>query len=347
MATIYDVAERAGVSPATVSKALANRQHVSAATRARVVAAAAELAFIPNPIARHLSNRRTGVVGFLIPYVPDYLFSDPFLLEFIRGMADNLAEQDFHLLLAMPRPSGESGSDPYRRLRQGMVDGAIVLESDGGSGPAAALADQTYPWITLGYRREDDGSSSRNLIHADDYGGALRLTRHLQSLGHTRIGVISGPHRLMGALEERLRGYRAAVAGTGQRLDPTLLTYGDFTPESGYRAVDQLLDLDAPPTAIFALNDRMALGAISRIHERGLRVPADLSVAGFDDVQAAALAVPPLTTVRQPGFDMGLRAATLLGRLIRQELAQFESEVLPTEVIVRASTAAPAPPIRR
>jgi len=347
MATIYDVAERAGVSPATVSKALANRRHVSAATRARVAAAAAELAFTPNPIARHLSNRRTGVVGFLIPYVPDYLFSDPFLLEFIRGMADNLAEQDFHLLLSMPRPSGESGGDPYRRLRQGMVDGAIVLESDGGEALTAALAGQTYPWITLGYRREGDGSSGRNLLHADDYNGALLMTQHLQSLGHTRIGVISGPHRHMGALEERLRGYRAAVAGCGQPLDPALLTYGDFTPASGYGAVDRLLDLPHPPTAIFALNDRMALGAISRMRERGLRVPADVSVAGFDDVPAAALALPPLTTVRQPGFAMGLRAATLLGGLIRREAAPFDSEVLPTELVVRASTAAPPPPSRR
>jgi DNA-binding LacI/PurR family transcriptional regulator len=259
------------------------------------------------------------------------------LLEFIRGVADSLAEQDYNLLLAMPRPSSKPEDDPYRPLHQSSVDGALILET---RGTAESLTGQPYPWLTLGYRRADDGSTAHNLIHADDFGGALRLVQHLHSLGHTRIGLISGVLQSMGAVEERVRGYQAALHAAGGPADAALIAYGDFTPESGYRAVDRLLDLPDPPTAVFALNDRMALGAIQRIRERGLRVPEDISVAGFDNIPAAALSMPPLTTVHQPGFEMGVRAATLLGQLIRREIDQFDSEVFPTRLIVRASTAA-------
>ncbi len=345
MTTIYDVAARAGVSPATVSKALTNQPHVSAQTRARVALAAAELDYSPNPAARNLSSRHLGIIGFIIPYVPDYLFNDPFLLEFIRGVEDYLAEQDYNLLLSTARPSAGSQDDAYRRiLRRRTVDGVIVLETGSGHNLAARLDQQDYPWVTLGYRRKAEGAGSQNMVHADDYHGALHMTRYLQSLGHTRIGVISGPCSFMGALEERLRGYRAAVASTGQALDPALIAYGDFTADSGFRALDTLLDLPEPPTAIFALNDRMALGAIRRARGRGLRVPTDLSVSGFDDIAEAALAEPALTTVRQPGFQMGLRAAEMLCKLINKELAYFESVVLPTTLVPRATT---APPWRR
>ena len=339
--TIYDVASRAGVSPGTVSKVLAERQHVSARTRALVLQAVSDLDYAPHATARNLSRRRTQILGLILPYGADYLFGDPFLLDCIRGIDDYAEAHDYYLLLCTAKPQATPTGPVGRLLPRGSVDGAVVLEAAASAALVPQLERQGYPWVTLGYPATQEGRI-RNAIHADDYGGALAMTRHLHRLGHTRIGVISGPPHWMGALEARLAGVRLAQHEAGQPPDPALIAYGDFTPESGYQAAAQLLAARPAPTALFALNDRMALGAARLLAERGLHVPQDISLAGFDDIAAAAMANPPLATVRQPGFQMGIRAATVLAQLISGELAYFENIVLPTELVSRAS-AGPVP----
>jgi DNA-binding LacI/PurR family transcriptional regulator len=220
-------------------------------------------------------------------------------------------------------------------LRSDMIDGAIIVETSDVQPFAEALAAERSPWVVVGYAQQ----SATPAVHADDYGGAFAATRHLIELGHRRIGVISSVWRPF-AIEERERGIHDAMAQAGLAPDPELLTLGDFSIESGARAGRTLLGIATPPTAIFALNDRMALGLIRAAGDSGLRVPADLSVVGFDDISLATLLTPALTTVSQPGFALGTAAARALFQLLDGE-PLAPPAALPTELIVRGSTGRP------
>lgn len=340
MANIYDVAKRAKVSTATVSKVLSNTPYVSEPTRARVLEAVKALDYSPSLAARALTHNRTFIVGLVIPYDPNYLFSDPFLLEIIRGVDEAVTEFDYNLLLSTAAKNGTAQTNQRsayaRLLRTGYVDGAITIETFEGDEPAHQLEAAGLPRVSVGYL---GAAASSNVVHSDDYGGSLNIVRHLLEQGHRRIGVISGPANFMGAMDERIRGYQDALKEYNLEYNPELVTYGDFTIESGYEAAKQLLALEPRPTAFFGMNDRMAIGAIRKAQEFGLRVPEDLSVTGFDDVALATAINPPLTTVRQNGFGIGYTAATQLFKLIDNQVKSFDSVVLPAELILRSSTA--------
>ncbi|HEX5689805.1 MAG TPA: LacI family DNA-binding transcriptional regulator [Roseiflexaceae bacterium] len=332
MTTIDDVAKIAGVSPATVSKVLNNRSYVSADTRARVQQVIAETGFIPSQRARGLSKQRSYILGLLIPYTPDQLFADPHLLECMRGIEDLTNAHDYNLLLSTARAPAEAAAAGVRLLRSDVIDGAVVLETSDLQPFTEALSQQQAPMVVIGYAR---GRTTR-AVHADDYGGAVQAVRHLLELGHRRIGVVGSVLRPF-AIEERLRGVRDALAEAGLSLDQQLLVEGDFTSASGERAGHTLLDLPAPPSAVFALNDRMAIGVIRAASSRGLTVPADLSVIGFDDIPLATLLTPPLTTVRQPGFALGQAAAKIIFALLDGR-EPGPPPVIPTEFIIRETT---------
>ncbi len=343
MANIYDVAKQANVSIATVSKVLSNTPYVSVPTRERVLQAVRALDYTPSLAARALTGNRTYIVGLVIPYDPTYLFSDPFLMEEIRGVDDAVTSHDYNLLLSTASRSlavnqTNQQSAYARLLRTGYADGAITFETFEGDAPAHQLETAGLPRVSVGYAGQQ---AVANVVHSDDYAGSLELVRYLLQLGHRRIGVISGPANFMQAMNERLRGYQHALAAYQLESDPQLVAYGDFTSESGYVAAGQLLALQYRPTAIFAMNDRMAIGAMRRAQEMGLQIPTDLSVAGFDDVPLSVAIDPPLTTVRQNAFVMGHTAATLLFNLIENPTKTFDSVVLPTELIIRGSTAPP------
>jgi DNA-binding LacI/PurR family transcriptional regulator len=335
MPTIDDIARLAQVSPATVSKVLNNRPYVSTATRARVERAIAETGFVPSQRARGLSKRRSFILGLLIPYTSDQLFADPHLLEIMRGIEAEADRHEYNLLLSTARAQVNAADAFSRLLRSDVIDGAIIVETLDVQPLAHALAQQPSPWVVVGY----PGAASIPAVHADDFGGALAATRHLLALGHRRLGVISSSPRPY-ALEERLRGVRAALAGAGLCLDESLLVTGDFSIESGEAGARQLLDRPEPPSAIFALNDRMALGVIRAAWARGLSVPGDLSVVGFDDIALATLLTPSLTTVRQPGYSLGGAAATALFGLLGGQPAPPPA-TLPTDLIVRGTTGPP------
>jgi DNA-binding LacI/PurR family transcriptional regulator len=335
MTTIDEIAKLANVSPATVSKVLNNRSYVSAETRARVEQVIAETGFVPNQRARGLSKRRSYILGLLIPYTPDQLFADPHLLEIMRGIEAEANLRDYNLLLSTARGAADAVNACVRLLRSDVIDGAVVVETLDLQPFAEALAHQKSPWVVIGYTNAE----SIREVHADDYGGAFKATHHLLELGHRRIGAISSVPRPF-ALEERLRGIRDAMAEFGLRLDEELITLGDFSIESGERAGRQLLEQAAPPSAIFALNDRMALGVIRAAQSLGLSVPTDLSVTGFDDIPLSTLVTPSLTTVRQPGFALGAAAAGALFALL-DNMSPLPSTVIPTEFIIRGTVCPP------
>lgn len=335
MATIYDVAARAGVSIATVSKVLSGNGSISEKTRVRVLDAVAALDYVPNAAARSLARERTGMIGVALAYDPDDLFADPNLLQILHAVDTVITAHDGALLLSTARSADDPLSGCRRLLKGYQLDG-LLLEGNFGTAGEALVRQARYPCVVIGY-------STRGLpcVYPDDYHGALMLMRHLIDLGHRAIGIINGPTALhQPAMEARLAGCRDALAEAGLALRPELIVPGTFRSESGYRGAAQLMVRTPTPTAIFAFNDRMALGALRWLREHGYRVPEDVSVAGFDDIASASEASPPITTVRLSPREIARRAAEMLFAFIEGTPPGEARVVLPTQLIVRGSTGA-------
>jgi len=329
--TIYDVAEKAGVSTATVSKVLSNTPYVSKKTRDNVLAIVDEMGYIPNLAARGLSKARTFILGLAVPYASNYLFDDPHLLSFMRGVEEIAAEQNYNILLIPARAGERADTSLQRLLHTQYIDGAIIVGLHQMEEAEHLLRQRTFPAVSLGYHASND-----NFVHADDRLGALQATRHLLDLGHKDIGIISAGVTLT-ALDERLAGYRTGLSQASIQFRPEMIRHGDFTEQGGEDATADLMALDKPPTAIFAFNDRMAIGAIRKLKRTGLHVPHDVAVIGFDDIPAAAMYEPALTTVRQPAFDMGKTAMRMLLDLIEGKIDHFPPAILPAMLVVRDS----------
>ena len=335
MPTIDEIAKLARVSPTTVSKVLNNRPYVSQATRRRVEHVIAETGFVPSQWARLLSQRRSYILGLLIPYTSDQLFADPHLLEVMRGIESAANRYEYNLLLSTGRAPVEAASACTRLLRSDVIDGAVVVETQDLRAFAETLGSRPAPWVVLGYAP----AGGVPAVHADDYGGARDAMHYLISQGHRRIGVVSSTPRPF-AIDERMRGLQDAIQTVGLTLDSSLVVLGDFSTASGEQAGHTLLTHPNPPTAIFALNDRMAIGVVRAATARGLRVPEQLSVIGFDDIALATLLTPQLTTVRQPGYILGETTAETLFALLDPQRT-IPSPIIPTSLIVRGSVQPP------
>jgi len=335
-ATIKDVAARAGVSYQTVSRVINNQPGVTEKTRSKVQQAIADLNYRPSLAARSLPGRRSYVIGFIIPYEPDYLIRDPNLLAQISGADTEANAHGYNLLLSTAGDS-KSGLEAYERfIRNHVGDGALVIETASSREGGELLANQDYPYVSLG---RDLGNPNAYVVSSDNRDGGRLITQHLLEKGHRRIGVINGPPiGAVAALQERLDGHQQALAEAGLSFDPTLMVYGDYTRPSGEQATQQLLAHPNRPTAIFALNDRMAMGAIRAAQTTGLRVPEDVAIVGYDDISAAADFNPRLTTVNGSARKVGQLAAQMLFKLIAGESLQEKEVVLPAELIVRESS---------
>jgi len=333
-ATIKDVAAEAGVSYQTVSRVINNHAHVSAETRCRVQEAIQALNFKPNLAARSLPRRRSYIIGLIIPYEADYLIEDPNLLAQISGIDVEANSHGYSLLLSTAGQSG-SGLSAYERfIRNRVADGVLVIETASSRAGSELLVNQAYPYVSIGY---DLGNPEAYVVHADR-GSGKKVTCYLIEKGHRRIGVINGPPTgAIVGMQDRFAGYQQALAESHLPFDPMLITQGDYTPQSGEIAAKKLLSLPDPPTAIFAFNDRMAMGAIRALQRAGLSVPADVAVVGYDDIPAAASFDPPLTTVRQPSKQLGQVAAQILFKLIAGEPVAAKEVILPVEFIIRQS----------
>jgi LacI family transcriptional regulator len=334
--TIKDVAAQAGVSYQTVSRVINNQASVTEKTRCKVQLAIDVLNFRPNLAARSLPRHRSNIIGFIVPYEAEYFFRDPHLLAQISSIDAEINRRGYNLLLSTAAGS-DNGLEAYERfIRNQVADGALVVETAAGIAGNPLLRQHNYPYVSLGYDLSDQG---KYLVHCDDRRGAYEATRHLLEKGHRRIGIINGsPIGAVGATQERLIGHLEALAEAGLVFEPSLMVYGDYTRPSGQQAAEKLLALSEPPTAIFAFNDRMAIGAIGALKSAGRRVPEDIAVVGFDDILAAANFTPPLTTVRQPSTQVGQAAAQILFKLINGEPVDNPEVVLPAELIVRQSS---------
>lgn len=330
--TIRDIAASAGVSVATVSRVLNGRPDVKAATREMVLDTIRTHNFSTNRSARGLAGGRTNLVGITLPN----LHAEYFAL-ILSGAADTLYEQDVRAVVCPTLHQEDREVSLLDRLMHGTTDGSLIVLPESRR-ELRLLARRRYPFVVVDPKEPlPDGVPA---VCAAHFSGARDATDHLIRLGHRRIGAISGPGTWVASIE-RLHGYQAALAADGIIAPPELIVESNFQVQGGYEAGHLLLDLPERPTAIFAFNDNMAVGTLQAIRERGLRVPDDISLVGFDDAQSASLISPPLTTVRQPLVEMGRHAANLLLRLLDGQPAEALRVDLATRLVVRASTAPP------
>jgi len=330
--TIRQIADLAGVSIATVSRVLNGRSDVSDETRELVSHVIRENGYTANRSARGLSAGSTGLVGVLVPLVYPAYFS-----AILAGAAEALSERNLQIVLSPTGHEHDREVSVLDRLRS-LTDGALIILPEESSEELARLLDRGYRFVVLDPLMPlDERIPSVSAAHAS---GADQAMRHLLELGHRRIAQITGPRGWV-ATEDRRRGYRAALAAAGILPDPALEVGAEPEIEFGREAAQKLLDLPRPPTAIFAFNDNIAIGAIQAARARGLRVPEDLSIVGFDDVEYATIVTPALTTVRQPLAEMGRTAVSLLNRLLDRQRFETLHLELATRLVVRESTGPP------
>ena len=333
-ATIRDVARRAGVSIATVSRALNNSGAVSADARVAVERAARALNYRPHPAARSLHGKATGGLGVLLPFV-----SGEFFAELLTGLDEAAQEEGRFLVVSTSHRRPEE----FRAAMQAMakrVDGLVVMAPElDVPGVESVLASEG----PVSFINTSVNGAAADVLNFDNYGGAFALTQHLLEAGHRRIALIKGAPGAWDA-QERMRGYRAAMAEAGMEAPSELEFEGDYTPSAGYAAVEAILDAAPRPTAILAANDYCAAGVLSALHKAGIVVPEGMAVTGFDGVTSTRYMLPPLTTVRVPIREIGRRAIKLLvSRLVGDTPDRPVQEVVPVELVVRESTLADGP----
>jgi DNA-binding LacI/PurR family transcriptional regulator len=328
--TIYDVARLAGVSTATVSRALNGTGQIAPATRAAIDSAVEQLGYQPNTLARSLVTKSTQTIALLLPDI-----ANPFYAALVSGIQQRALDTGHTMLLCTTEGDPEREEQYLTLLRAKQVDGVLV---DGLVLPPDRIARFVEDGLPIVCLDRDVESSSVPLVQVDNRLGARMATEHLVSLGHRRVAHVAGAPEL-GISDERVQGYRDALAAAGIEPDPELLAVGSFTEEGGYEATVALRSAEL--TAVFAANDLSAIGVIHAIVESGRRVPEDVSVVGFDDLRLSRHTTPPLTTIHQPALEIAQRATQLLLDLASgREVGQVRHLLAP-ELIVRGSTAAP------
>jgi LacI family transcriptional regulator len=331
--TIRDIAGMAGVSVATVSRVMNGRGDVAPGTRELVQRIVREHGYTTSRAARGLSAGRTGLIGATVPLVYPAYFS--FILS---GAAEALSERDMRLVLCPTQHEHAREVSLLERMMHGTTDGGLLILPQESSDELESLLMHGYRFVVVDPLQPlNESIPAVSCAHS---AGADAAIKHLLELGHRRIAAITGPRGWV-ATEHRRRGYHAALAAAGILPDPALELDSDFEIGGGREQTRMLLSLPDPPTAIFAFNDNLAIGAIQAARGRGLRVPEDLSVVGFDDVEHATIVTPSLTTVRQPLAEMGRTAVSLLMRLLERQRFETLHVELGTRLVVRESTAPP------
>jgi LacI family transcriptional regulator len=335
-ATSHDVARRAGVSRTTVSFVLNNVPGVKITeeTRSRVFLAARELHYYPTAAARSLASGKTYRIGLILGDGQERLAADAFLPTFLQGVTASVHRRGYLLLvqLAEDVPSHEAY---IKLIREQQVDGVILSGPRSDDPVIGQLSEEGFPLILHGRLEGHD----LPYVDVDNEAGAYQAVSHLLWLGHRHIGFISNAPFSYSGAHDRFAGYRRALTEHTIPLQESMIRTASFLPDSGRKAMQSLLDSPAPPTAVFAASDVIAMGAMGAIHSAGLRIPEDIAVVGFDDIFLAAYAHPPLTTVRVPAYGLGWTAAEVLISLVEGD-EEASSVALETELVIRDSCGA-------
>lgn len=336
MSTITDVAKLARVSISTVSRVLNDSASVRPELRERVLNASEQLDYQPNTLARSLRRNESATIGMLIPDS-----TNPFFAEIAKGVEAYCYQHGYNAIMCNTAEDADRAEAYLDSLSQQRVAGFIVVTPPKLEQRLRRFCEQGYPLVIVDRFIPELEADS---VVSDNYSGARQATHYLVLLGHERIGFIS-PKSDLEIVKARWAGIKDELATTGLSVDPALVyKQPDNLPHSGYAGARNLLSLRYPPTAIFAFNDLLALGVLHYAHEQGIVVPNDLSVIGFDDIDIAQYAVPSLTTISQPKYELGRKAAEVLLQGIQEGKTGFVHHVLPAELVVRRSTAAPRTP---
>lgn len=331
-----DVATACGVSRTTVSFVLNNTpgKRISEETRQKVLKAAEELNYTPNPQARKLALLRKFSIGFFICH-PQSIFSDAFIPRLIDGISQKLNRYRVRLVL---QPVKLKQSNYFELAKEEDIDGIILINTHDKDEGLKELVERHFPVVVIGRV----GDSRIVQVDIDNRGSAKKAVDYLIFLGHKRVAIITHASTIYYAARHRFEGYLQAIRSAGIEVNPELIKTGDFTEESGYRAMEELLDLQKRPTAVFAGNDVIAYGAIKAIKDRGLKIPEDISIVGFDDDYLSRYLNPPLTTVAVPAGGLGSEAAILLINMIENpESIRSHLKILPSHFSLRGSCKKP------
>jgi LacI family transcriptional regulator len=330
--TIVEVAAQAGVSFGTVSRVINNDIHVKKETRERVLATMQTLGFVANRQARSLAGGRSNSIGVLVPDL-----GTGYIGEITRGIDTELSLTGRDMILYTTHRTASKEANYVANLATGMVDGLLLVLPRSPIDYISNLTERKFPFVLI-----DQQGTGRDCpaVGATNWQGGYNATEYLLSLGHRRIGFITGSMDL-GCAVDRLAGYRSALRTNHIPEAPELVYEGDFNQPEGYTGALALLDLPEPPTAIFASNDVMAYGVLDAVRNRGLRIPGDISVVGFDDIPQSSLVRPALTTVNQPLEKMGRVAAQMLLDLLKNPDKAANRIELPTQLMVRDSCTKP------
>lgn len=332
--TLEEIGRMAGVSRSTVSRVINSEKSVRPEVRQRVQDVINQTGFRPNPAARSLASNRTGVIGLVIPHRVHTLFDDPYFPLLIQGVsqASNAAETTLALFIFQ---SEAEEQDLYPRLvGSGTVDGVIITATRMGDPLLNRLASGDLPYVVVG---RPDEAGPVTYVDVDNHGGARTAALHLCNLGYRRIAYIGAPTSTTAGIDRR-SGFLEGLAVCGATPTDDLMRDGDYTEESGYRAMRSLLP--SRPEAVFVATDTMAVGALRALNESGVSVPNDIGLMSFDGLPPSERSLPRLTTVRQPVTATGVRAVELLLGLVNGEVEGPIHEVMPTELVIRDSCGA-------
>ncbi len=330
-----DVAKLANVSFMTVSRVINGKDNVKEDTRRRVLKAIEELGYYPNAAARALNNNKTDGIGIIIPHA-EFMTVAPYFLDLITSLERNIDRMGYHLVFKLPSAI-KTASDYSQLYLERKVDGVIVLAPSVDQWLLRKLVTDNVPSVVV-YGRDDE--LDINYIDANNHKGALSAIDYLISLGHKRIGMVTGSTTLICG-RDRISGYLEAIEKNTLPVDKRLIYYGDWQPESGKKAFKYFMGLEHQPTAVFCANDHMALGLMNAAFEAGLRIPQDLSVFGYNNITYSEFLTPPLTTMKQPLEEIGNMAVELLVKVIEDPTRAKEKIMMDTDLVVRKSCCPP------
>jgi LacI family transcriptional regulator, repressor for deo operon, udp, cdd, tsx, nupC, and nupG len=328
MSTIQDVAKLANVSAATVSRVINKSSSVTEETRKIVQKAIDEMNYQPNLLGRNLRRTETSMVLVLVPNI-----ANPFYSRIVKGIEDVSHSNGYNIMLC--NTNSDSGREKVylELLKNKLSDGIIFMATELNNDELSDIGAK-FPVVQCCEYKEGVGVS---LVSIDNYSASCKAVKHLLSLGHRKIGMISAQNRFLSTIQ-REAGYKSTLQNAGIAYRKDFLKYGDYSFKSGLRLANQLISMEDRPTAIFAISDIMAIGAMRAVKEKGLRVPEDVAVSGFDNISFAAMCDPPLTTISQPKYDIGRAAMELLLKQIRHEIKDVQNILLEYELVIREST---------
>jgi DNA-binding LacI/PurR family transcriptional regulator len=333
--TAQDVAKAAGVSPTTVSFVLNNIEgmRISKETRDRVLEAAKSLNYHPDSSAQKMARGKTSVIGLILRQNPEKAYADLFVQEVMQGISSAIRENGYQMLF-IPLPPEDKENNYSKLINERHVDGLIVSGPTEDDYELVNAFNEGAKIVLMGKIR----GSNIPFVDIDNVKSAETAVEHLVSLGHERIAMITNAPLNYDSSKDRFKGYKNILAKNNLPFMDELVFCADRTPESGYYAMKKLIEIKPLPTAVFIASDTVALGSLNALYEKGINVPNDLAIVGFDDIALARYVIPPLTTIHLPAYSLGLGAASMLIQQLKNDFVESNEIFLQTRLIIRESS---------